>query len=160
MAHSLIPKKWGEDKGGDVFSNLHRQIDRVFDDFTQGEHWPFAALTTGNGKLTPRVNVSETDKEIEITAELPGVEENQIDVNLVGDMLTIKAEKKSEEEKTDKDYHVVERSYGKFERSMRLPCEVDAKEVKADFKNGVLTVKLPKSPEVKAKTQKITVQAH
>ena len=160
MAQSLIPKMWGEDKGGDVFSNLHRQIDRVFDDFTQGDRWPFPALSAGNGKLTPRVNVSETDKEIEITAELPGVEENQIDVNLVGDMLTIKAEKQTEEEKTEKDYHLVERSHGKFERTMRLPCEVEAKKVKATFKNGVLTVKLPKSAEIKSKTQKITVQSH
>jgi HSP20 family protein len=151
---------WGEDKGGDVFSNLHRQIDRVFDDFTQGGHWPFPGLSAGNGKLTPRVNVSETEKEIEVTAELPGVEEKQIDVNLVGDMLTIKAEKQTEEEKTEKDYHLVERSHGKFERSMRLPCEVESKSVNATFKNGVLTIKLPKSPEVKAKTQKIAVQSH
>lgn len=160
MAHSLLPKAWGEDKGNDIFSSLHRQIDRVFDDFTQGEHWPFAALTASNGKMAPRINVSETDKEIEVTAELPGVEENQVDVSLVGDMLTIKAEKKAEEEKTEKDYHLVERSYGKFERTMRLPCEVDAGKVKADFKNGVLSVKLPKSPEMKAKTQKIEVQTH
>ena len=160
MGQSLIPKMWGEDKGNDVFSNLHRQIDRVFDEFTHGDRWPFASTGAGNGKLTPRMNVSETDKEIEVTAELPGVEEKNIDVNLVGDMLTIKAEKKSEEETTEADYHLVERSYGKFERSMRLPCEVEAKKVDAKFKNGVLTVKLPKSPEVKAKTQKIQVQAH
>lgn len=160
MAQSFIPKKWGEDKGVDVFSNLHRQIDRVFDDFSQRGHWPFQAMSSDNGKLTPRVNVSESDKEIEITAELPGVEEKQIDVNLAGDLLTIKAEKKSEEETTEKDYHLVERSYGKFERTMRLPCEVDAKKVEAEFKNGILTVTLPKSPEVKAKNQKIPVQSH
>ena len=98
MAQSFIPKMWGEDKGGDVFSNLHRQIDRVFDDFTHGSHWPFPVAASGNGKLTPRVDVSETDTEIEVTAELPGVEEEQIDVNLTGDLLTIKAEKKSQEE--------------------------------------------------------------
>lgn len=161
MAESLIPKLWGDDKGGrDVFSSLHREIDRVFDEFSHGERWPFGGLTGGNGKMSPRVNVSETDERIEVTAELPGVEEKDIDISLTDDMLTIKAEKRSETEKTEKDYRMMERSYGTFERTMRLPCLVVDAEIKADFKSGVLAITLPKSPEVKAKTTKITVQAH
>jgi HSP20 family protein len=160
MAHPLLPKLWGDDNGRDVFSNLHREIDRVFEDFTGGNRWPFPAMTGENGKMTPSINVSETDSEIEITAEMPGVEEKEIDVSLTDDIVTIKAEKKSETEKSEKDYRLMERSYGMYERSLRLPCEVKVDKVQAAFKNGVLKITMPKSSETKAKTQKITVQAH
>ena len=160
MVQSLIPKLWGDDKNaGDVFSTLHNEIDRVFDQFQGGRLRPFGELMAGNGKLSPRVNLSETDTEIEVTAELPGVEEKEIDVNLTEDVLTIKGEKKMEAEKSEGDYKVVERSYGSFERSMRLPCEVKSDKVDATFKNGVLTIKLPKSPEAAAKTRKIAIKA-
>ncbi|MDH3579861.1 MAG: Hsp20/alpha crystallin family protein [Hyphomicrobiales bacterium] len=135
MTRSLIPSLWGTPKkDDDLFSSLHHQIDRVFDEFTHGEHWPFPTAHTKNGKLSPRIDVSETDKEIEVTADLPGVEEKDIDVSLSDDRLTIKGEKKSETEKKEKDYHLIERSYGSFERTMRLPCEVDSKKVQAEFK--------------------------
>ena len=161
MAKSLVPNLWGDkNKGSDVFSSLHREIDRVFDDFTHGEHWPFRALSAGNGKLSPDIDVSETDKNIEVTAELPGVDEKDVDVSLSDDMLTIKGEKKSETEKTEKDYHLVERSYGSFERVTQLPCEVDADKVKAKFKQGVLKITLPKSQTAKAKAHKIAITAH
>ena len=160
MAQSVIPKMRGDDtSAGDVFSSLHREIDRVFDEFTRGQ-WPFPFSGSGSGKLSPNVNVSETDKKIEITAELPGVEEKDIDVSLSDDKLTIKAEKKSETEQTDKDYFLAERSYGVFERTMTLPCEVSDKKVKAAFKNGVLTITLPKSSKVKTRKKKIKVQSH
>jgi HSP20 family protein len=109
--------------------------------------------------MSPLIDVSETDKGVEVTVELPGVDEKDIDVSLANDVLTIKGEKKSETEKTAKDYHLIERAYGAFERSTRLPCEVDASKVKAEFKNGVLKVKLPKTPEAKAKSHKISVTA-
>ena len=160
MARSIVPNLWGnKTKDTDVFSSLHREIDRVFDDFTRGGHWPFGALAAGNGKMSPLIDVSETDKTVEVTAELPGVDEEDIDVNLANDILTIKGEKKSETEKTDKDYHLVERTYGSFERSTRLPCEVDASKVKAAFKNGVLKGTLPKTPEAEAKSHKISINA-
>jgi len=158
MAHSLIPKFWSDNKsGGDVFSSLHREIDRVFDQFHSNENWPLSALTSDNGKLAPRVNISETEKEIEVTAELPGVDEKEIDVSLTDDLLTIKGEKKSETEKTEKDFRVFECTYGSFERTMRLPCEVNNDKIDAKFKNGVLTITLPKSHSAKAKTKKIKV---
>jgi HSP20 family protein len=160
MTNSLLPNLWGDDKGRhDIFSSLHKEIDRVFDDFTRGGKWPFSAAANGEGEITPHIDVSETDGEVEVSAELPGVEEKEIDVSLTDDILTIKAEKKSETEKSEKEYRLIERTYGTFQRSMRLPCPVVADKVKAEFKNGVLTIKLPKSPDVQEKTQKIAVKA-
>lgn len=160
MAKSLLPSLWGDDtKGGDMFSALHREIDKVFSDFHSQDRWPFDALQPNNGKLAPRMNVSETEDTVEVSAELPGVEEGDIDVSLRDDLLTVKAEKKSETEKEEKDYRMVERTYGSYERALRLPCQVMGDKVDAKFKNGVLTVKLPKSPEVTAKTQKIAIKA-
>ena len=159
MVQSLIPKLWPDDKNpSDVFSNLHQEIDRVFDQFAGSRLRPFGDLMAGNGKLSPRVNLTETETEIEVTAELPGVEEKDIDVSLNDDFLTIKGEKKMDTEKSEDDYKMVERSYGSFERSMRLPCEVNFDKVNATFKNGVLTIKLPKSPEAAAKTHKIAIK--
>lgn len=157
MARSLISEVLADRGSKDLFSSLHREVDRVFDDFTRGEHWPFRALSAGNGKLSPSIDVSETEKAIEVTAELPGVDEKDIDVSLSDDLLTIKGEKKAESEKKGKDYHVVERSYGAFERVTRLPCEVDAGKIEAEFKQGVLKIKLPKSPEAKTRSHKIKI---
>jgi HSP20 family protein len=158
MANPLLPKLWGTGaKGEDMFSNLHREIDRVFEDFTRGGHLPFAA---GNGKLTPRADLSETGKEFEMTVELPGVDEKDIDISLSGDMLTVKGEKKSEAEKKEKDFHVVERSYGMFERSIRLNCPIDEEKIDAVFDNGVLKVTLPKAPEAQRKSKKIAIKTH
>ncbi len=159
MARSIVPNLWGDkNKETDLFSSLHREIDKVFDDFTRGGHWPFRALAAGNGKMSPLIDVSETDKGVEVTVELPGVDEKDIDVSLANDVLTIKGEKKSETEKTAKDYHLIERAYGAFERSTRLPCEVDASKVKAEFKNGSLTVTVPKPAEAIEATKKIEVK--
>ena len=158
MANPLLPRLWGSSgKSDDLFSNLHREIDRVFEDFTHGGHLPF---TSGNGKMSPRTDLSETDKEIELTVELPGVEEKDIDISLAGEVLTVKGEKKSETEKKDKDYHVVERSYGMFERSTRLPCPIDEDKIDAVFMNGVLKITLPKAPEAQTKSKKIAIKAH
>ena len=136
------------------------EIDRVFDDFHVRENWPFSAMAGNNGKMAPRIDVSETDKTVEVTAELPGVEEADIDVSLKDDVLTIKGEKKSETKTEEKDYRMVERSYGAYERSVRLPCEVKDDKVDAKFKNGVLTITLPKSTDAEQKVKKIPVKAN
>ena len=94
--------------------------------------------------LRPSMNVAETDKEIEITAELPGLEEGDVQVNVENDILTVKGEKKAEKELKDKNYHTVERSYGFFSRSLQLPSGVDADQIKATLSNGVLKVVIPK----------------
>ena len=109
--------------------------------------------------MAPLIDVTESDATIEVTAEIPGVDEKDIDVSLNDDVLTIKGEKKSETKTEEKDYRMVERAYGAFERSIRLPCQVKEDKIDAAFKNGVLTVKLPKSPEAKEKVKKIAVKA-
>ena len=92
----------------------------------------------------PSMDLSETDKEIEITAELPGLEEKDIQLNVADNVLTIRGEKKNEREETKKDYHMVERSYGSFTRSVQLPDGVNPDNIKAVIAKGVLKVTVPK----------------
>jgi HSP20 family protein len=106
-----------------------------------------------------KVNVAETDKAIEVTAELPGVDAKDIDVELRNGMLSIRGEKKAEKDEKQKDYHVVERSYGMFERSFAVPDEVETDKVEASFDKGVLKVVMPKSAEAKSKTKKVAITA-
>lgn len=135
------------------FGSLQREIDRVFDDFGRG--WPW----TAGGARDLKMNVAETDKEIEVTADVPGMEPKDIKVELREGILTIKGEKQAEKDDKGKDYHLVERSYGSFERSVMLPADVDADKVAASFDKGVLTVKLPKKPGTAENTRKIEVKA-
>ena len=153
---SLIPV--GRERGAATqpFLSLQREIDRLFEDFTRG----FPAMPSfsggnggngGNGMLMPSTDVTETDKEIEITAELPGLEEKDVQVNLADGVLTIRGEKKAEREEKDKNYRLVERSYGSFERQLALPDGVKAEDVKASIAKGVLTVTIPKPAPAQAK---------
>ena len=137
----------------DIFSSLQREIDRVFDSFTRS--WP--SLDFRASDLTPRIDVAESDKDIEITAELPGLEEKDVQVNVADDVLTIKGEKKAEKEENDKNYHRIERSYGSFYRSLQLPAGVNADAIKATLKNGVLKVIVTKPAT--AQPKKIEVKA-
>ena len=107
----------------------------------------------------PTVDISETDKAYEITAELPGMDEKNVEVKLANGLLTIKGEKQDEKEEKKKDYHMRERSYGSFERSFQVPDGVDADKIEANFKKGVLTVILPKSAEAQKAEKKITVKS-
>jgi HSP20 family protein len=141
-------------KEANPFHALRRRMDDLLDDFAGGAGWPFA---DGREDAAPRIDVSETDKEVTVEAELPGVDEKDLDLSLADDVLTIKGEKKREREEKKELYQLTERSYGRFHRSMRLPFEPDPKKVKATFKAGVLTVTVPKPPEVKAKAKKIAI---
>jgi HSP20 family protein len=140
----------------DPFGSFRREMDRLFDSFGREFGWPASGRA---GVLAPSIDVSETDNEIRIEAELPGVEQKDVEVVVADNLLTIKGEKKSEKEEKKKDYHLVERSYGGFARSITLPFAAEPDKAKASFKNGVLTITLPKPPEVKAKSRKIAVQA-
>ncbi|WP_262268673.1 Hsp20/alpha crystallin family protein [Microvirga yunnanensis] len=146
---------------GDPFLSLHREMNRLFDDVFRGFGLPAAAGSQGQGDVgsvvNASMNVSETDKEIRITAELPGVTEQDIDVSLDDDVLTIRGEKKFERKDDKENFHFVERSYGTFQRSLRLPYAVDSEQVRASFENGVLTVTVPKTgrPE---RSRRIQVQ--
>ena len=154
---SWLPSLWGEQKEGEEspFAELRKRIDSMFEDFDRG-------LPAVAGSFSVRSNVSETDKEICITAELPGVEQKDIDVSVTGNRISVKGEKKSEkEEKKDdegRQFHRVERSSGSFQRTMTVPFEIDADTVKAEFKNGILTVTIPKPAEAIEATKKIEVK--
>ncbi len=132
------------------FFSLQREIDRLFEDFTRGFR-PLPHAGVNGGKLMPTTDVTETDKEIEITAELPGLEEKDVQINLADDILTIKGEKKADKEEKDKNYRLIERTYGAFERSLALPEGVNADGIKATIANGVLKVTVPKPAAAQAK---------
>jgi HSP20 family protein len=155
----LSPYRSGGLLGGgfDPLFSLHREMNRLFDDFMGGT--PLAAQgQSGSGNIiNAHMDVSETEGEIRVSAELPGVAEDDIDVSLNDDVLTIRGEKKFERKDDKENYHFVERSYGTFQRSLRLPFPVDPEQVKASFENGVLTVSLPKSAQ-QERTRRIQVQ--
>ena len=136
------------------FDTLQREVDRVFDEFTRGfPTFEFPALgSAGVPDLTPRMDVTESDREYEVTAELPGLEEKDVQVNVADGVLTIRGEKKAVKEEKDKNYHLVERSYGSFSRSLELPEGVNADAIKASIANGVLKVSVPKPAAAQVKT--------
>jgi HSP20 family protein len=150
------------------FESFRREVDRLFDDF--GRSWrspftrslldvePFSRVQT-SWYNAPAVDVLEKSDKYEITAELPGLDQSNIDINLSGDVLTIRGEKKEEKEETEKGYHLSERRFGSFQRSFRVPDGVDVNTVEASFKNGVLTLTLPKTPEAQSKAKKIEVKS-
>jgi HSP20 family protein len=155
---SLLPTLWGQESG--PLQSLKREIDEIFSSWAN--EFPPAELPWSRSEFAPSVNVSETEKEISVTAELPGVDEKNIDVTVAGDQLTIRGEKKSEvdekKEEKGRTFRRVERSYGSFQRSMSLPYEIDPDNVQAIFKNGVLTLTIPKPLEVQRKAKKIEVK--
>jgi len=128
-------------------SRLRREMDRLWDDY-------FGPGRRGLEPMeawVPAVDVSESDDKITVKAEVPGLEAKDIQISLVGDVLSVKGEKKSEREEKKENYHLVERSYGSFSRSLKLPASVDADKIEATYKQGVLTVECPKKEEVKPK---------
>jgi HSP20 family protein len=149
------------------FESLRREVDRLFEDFGREDFWrrPLRSLAGFERGLAqklaaaPAVDVAENDKAYEITAELPGMNEKDIEVNVANGGLTIKGEKKEEKEEKQKGYYVSERRYGSFERYFGLPDGIDAGKIEASFKNGVLKVTLPKTAEAQKPAKKIEVKA-
>ncbi len=133
-------------------SNLRRDLERLFDRFEDFKMEELPAL----GDWIPSLDVSETKDALVVKAEAPGLDPKDIEISLQEHLLTIKGEKKQEKEETDQQYHRVERSYGVFSRSVRLPVGVDGSKVTAAFKNGLLTVTLPKTHAGKATAIPIT----
>ncbi len=139
------------------FTFFRDEMNRLFDNFFKGfDIEPFERKFAA---FSPSVDISETEKEIVISAELPGMEDKDIDVSLSKDTLTIKGEKKEEKEEKAKSYYRMERSFGSFCRTIPLPAEIDSDKVEAEFKKGVLTIKLPKTPEAIKETKKIQIKA-
>lgn len=162
--HRDRPLEFQADAWEQSIMELRRATDRLFEDFFRSFRWPYAEKRSPWGFATgvlgsdwPRVDMDETDEEIRITAEMPGVDRDKIDVSVSDDRITIRGEKKEEEEKKGRGYYTLERSYGSFQRSLYLPCEVESDSVDASFKDGVLTVKLPKSAVARDRIKKIPV---
>lgn len=134
--------------------SLRKEVDSLFDDFGNG-------FFGGVGDISVRSNLSETDKDFCITAELPGMTQEDVDVSVSGDRIVIKGEKKSETEEKGgekgREFHRVERRSGAFQRMMTLPFNIDPDAVEAIVKNGVLTVTIAKPPEAVSKTTKIKI---
>lgn len=151
---SLLPfgDKRSEPARADTFSTLQREIDRVFEEFTRG--WP----SLGARDFLPRTDVVERDDHIEITAELPGLEEKDVEVTLTDNILTVRGEKKAEREEKEGERRIVERSYGAFSRSIELPPGIGPDDIKASMAKGVLTVTLPKPAQAKPEAKKIEVK--
>jgi HSP20 family protein len=136
---------------------LHREMNRLFDDaFRAFDLGPFNGGLFDQSMRWPSIEVNETDKDVKVTAELPGLDEKDVQVELVNGVLSIQGEKKTETE--DKDRRFSERYYGRFER--RIPVEdVDQDKVSAAFKNGVLTVTMPKLPQAESKVKRIAINS-
>ena len=152
------------------FESLRGEIEQIFDEFTRGFGLPSMSQSlpslepsrraqTSLSMTTPAMDVVEKEKEYQITAELPGLDEKDIEVNVANGGLTIRGEKKVEKEEKQKDYYVSERRYGSFERYFGLPEGVDPDKIEASFKNGVLKVTLPKTAEAQKPAKKIEVKA-
>ena len=145
--------------GRDSFTSFRREMDRLFDDFfTPAEARSFATPAAATTTVWPSIDVNETDQAYTVTAEAPGLEEKDIELNLRDNVLTISGEKQQEHKEQDGGRTYAERFYGRFQRSIPLGAEVDADKVQATFKNGVLTVDLPKNPQVLDKTRKIEIK--
>ncbi|HYD29499.1 MAG TPA: Hsp20/alpha crystallin family protein [Azospirillaceae bacterium] len=154
----------------DPFYDLRAQMDRVFDSFmnafqplslmrppmAMGEF--MRPMMMGMGmEMSPRVDIAETEDSLTITADLPGLDENDIDVTIANGALTLRGQKKAEREERKQNYHLMERSYGTFNRSFRLPDTVDPEKVDARFDKGVLTVTLPKTEAGRSQIRRIQI---
>ena len=153
----LIPWRRKEEAG--TTAGSPRIFQREFDDLVErffGQE-PVFSRSLFSRTFMPVVDIVENENDITVKAEIPGMEQKDLDVNLTGDVLTMKGEKKAEHEEKGDNFHRIERSYGSFSRSFALPCEVQEDKVEATYKNGVLSLKLPKSESCKKKAVKITV---
>ncbi len=155
---SLMPWrcKTDEDNG---FVALQQAMNSLFENFSPAFEWPTVAAPGAARAWNPRLDMIETEKELLVTAELPGLEEKDVDVSLSGDLLLIRGDKRAEKEEKGKTFHRLERSWGSFQRALVLPCDVDRNAIKATFAKGLLTVTLPKTESAKLSVRKIPVKA-
>jgi HSP20 family protein len=152
----LVPTRRLDD---DPFRALQRDVNRLFDELSRSFGFGMLGGHDGYGVVRPRVDIAETDSAFEVTVELPGVDEKDINVSVTDDVLTIRGETKAEREEKDKAYYIAERAYGTFERAIALPPGIDTDKASAEFAKGVLTIRLPKSAEARAREKKIAIKA-
>jgi HSP20 family protein len=166
----LVPFRWGglrrmqEDRPLGAFreemETLHRSIDRLFQDALGNGFGPSMLSESWQRGMMPSLDVEEDEKSFCITVELPGMEEKDVAVSLMDRVLTIRGEKKAEQEKKEKNFHRRERVFGSFQRSLELPVDIDTEKITASFKNGVLRIDVPKSPQAQSKVKQIPVTTH
>ena len=157
--HSPVP--YSSSRGLQQFDPLldfHRQVDRLFDDVFGGGLRLASGGSTGGAALMPRIDVHEGEKEICVTADLPGVRPADVDVRVDGDLLTISGECRKDDERDESGYHVMERSRGSFRRSLRLPFAPDIDQVRAEINHGVLTVHVPRQAQELQRNRRIEVR--
>ncbi|MBU2531138.1 MAG: Hsp20/alpha crystallin family protein [Alphaproteobacteria bacterium] len=157
----LLPTLWGEASNQNAsLTSLHREIDKVFDEFHRnfGISRPWNGQMVAGSMLAPNIDVVESENALEVTAELPGVSKDDVEVTVAEGVLTIRGEKKAEKKEEKDNYRMVERSYGSFQRSLRLPFNIEADQIDAQFTEGVLKIVLPKPAEAEAKVRKVDIK--
>ena len=152
MANQLV--RWREPFGG--LDRMEMEMDRLWDSFFEDR--PTVRRGGWMGEWLPSLDLSETKNEFVVKAEVPGMTSKDIDISLAEGVLSIRGEKKQEKEEKEENYHFVERSYGSFRRSIRLPGGVQSDKIKASYKDGVLKVTFPKSEEARKKEGRIKVE--
>jgi len=150
-------------------AGLRGEIDRLFDDFSSSfakfpfgrrlDLEPFRRFQTSLGVAAPAVDLVEKEHEFELTAELPGIDERDVELFVAGGVLTIRGHKREQREERRADYYVSERRYGSFQRSFQLPEDADAEHIAAAFRRGILTITLPKTPKARKQQRKIAIRA-
>lgn len=160
----LIPE-WAKDRSElmrrdmeQYFNNMQREMDRLFSPLMGRMQSGLGEAETFMRKFMPAVNVSEDEKQIIVKAELPGLEAKDVEVSVADDRLTIEGEKKFEKKSDKEDVHLMESAYGAFKRVIDLPDSVDFSKVEATFKNGILTVQLPKKADATKPSKKVDVK--
>ena len=160
----LIPE-WAKDRSElmrrdmeQYFNNMQREMDRLFSPLMVRMQSGLGEAETFMRKFMPAVNVSEDEKQIIVKAELPGLEAKDVEVSVADDRLTIEGEKKFEKKSDKEDVHLMESAYGAFKRVIALPDSVDFSKVEATFKNGILTVQLPKKADATKPSKKVDVK--
>jgi HSP20 family protein len=160
----LIPE-WAKDRSElmrrdmeQYFNNMQREMDRLFSPLMGRMQSGIGEAETFMRKFMPAVNVSEDEKQIIVKAELPGLEAKDVEVSVADDRLTIEGEKKFEKKSDKEDVHLMESAYGAFKRVIALPDSVDFSKVEATFKNGILTVQLPKKADATKPSKKVDVK--
>lgn len=148
---TLLPSIW--DDRTSSFDGLRKEVEKLFDDFSRFR------LPDVSAGLVPDMDMHETDKEVTLSLELPGVDEKDIDISVSGQSIAISGEKKAEKETKDGGVHRSERSYGLFSRSVSLPFRIDGDKVEATFARGVLTVTVPKPAEAVEQTRKVQIKS-
>ncbi|HEV7914070.1 MAG TPA: Hsp20/alpha crystallin family protein [Albitalea sp.] len=141
-------------QGNDPFLMLRREMEQLFDNVVRTP----SATGGGGTVVAPRMDISEDDKEIRVVAEMPGAAPDNVEVMVDDDVLTIRGEREQERETNRKNYHLIERSVGVFQRSLRLPSPVDASQVQANFDNGVLTITIPKT-SAKGRSRQVQIRS-